>query len=82
MTKTSKLTELEIMLQQFDYGYDHSDDHDYWLKVDQSKKKISELLKELYSTIESRHKNAAEIDRIFKLYWNSQYINWKKYFKV
>ena len=72
----SKLTELEIMLQQFDYGYDHSDDHDYWLKVDQSKAKISELLKELYSS------NTTAIDYMFKLYWNSQYINWKKYFKV
>lgn len=76
MIKTSKLTELEIMLQQFDYGYDHSDNHDYWLKVDQSKSKISELLKELYSS------NTTEIDSMFKLYWNSQYINWKKYFKV
>ena len=74
--KTSKLTELEIMLQQFDYGYDHSDDHDYWLKVDQSKSKISELLKELYSS------NTTAIDNMFKLYRNSQYINWKKYFKV
>ncbi len=74
--KTSKLTELEILLQQFDYGYDHSDDHDYWLKVDQSKSKISELLKELYSS------NTIEIDNMFKLYWNSQYINWKKYFKI
>lgn len=72
----NKLTELEIMLQQFDYGYDHSDDHDYWLKVDQSKSKISELLKELYSS------NTTAIDNMFKLYWNSQYINWKKYFKV
>lgn len=72
----SKLTELEIMLQQFDYGYDHSDDHDYWLKVDQSKSKISELLKELYPN------NTTEIDKMFKLYWNSQYINWKKYFKI
>lgn len=76
MIKTSKLTELEILLQQFDYGYDHSDDHDYWLKVDQSKSKISELLKELYSS------NTTAIDNMFKLYWNSQYINWKKYFKV
>jgi len=76
MIKTSKLTELEIMLQQFDYGYDHSDDHDYWLKVDQSKSKISELLKELYPS------NTTEIDKMFKLYWNSQYINWKKYFKI
>ena len=76
MIKTSKLTELEIMLQQFDYGYDHSDDHDYWLKVDQSKSKISELLKELYSS------NTTAIDNMFKLYWNSQYINWKKYFKI
>ena len=76
MIKTSKLTELEILLQQFDYGYDHSDDHDYWLKVDQSKSKISELLKELYSS------NTIEIDNMFKLYWNSQYINWKKYFKI
>lgn len=74
--KTSKLTELEILLQQFDYGYDHSDDHDYWLKVDQSKSKISELLKELYSS------NTTAIDNMFKLYWNSQYINWKKYFKI
>jgi hypothetical protein len=72
----SKLTELEIMLQQFDYRHDHSDDHDYWLKVDQSKSKISELLKELYSS------NTTEIDSMFKLYWNSQYINWKKYFKI
>lgn len=72
----SKITELEIMLQQFDYGYDHSDDHDYWLKVDQSKSKISELLKELYSS------NTTAIDNMFKLYWNSQYINWKKYFKI
>ena len=72
----NKLTELEIMLQQFDYGYDHSDDHDYWLKVDQSKSKISELLKELYSS------NTTAIDNMFKLYWNSQYINWKKYFKI
>lgn len=76
ITKTSKLTELEVLLQQFDYGYDHSDDHDYWLKVDQSKSKISELLKELYSS------NTTAIDNMFKLYWNSQYINWKKYFKV
>ena len=76
MIKTSKLTELEILLQQFDYGYDHSDDHDYWLKVDQSKSKISELLKELYSS------NTTAIDNMFKLYWNSQYINWKKYFKI
>lgn len=72
----SKLTELEIMLQQFDYGYDHSDDHDYWLKVDQSKSKLTELLKELYPN------NTTEIDKMFKLYWNSQYINWKKYFKI
>ena len=76
MIKTSKLTELEILLQQFDYGYDHSDDHDYWQKVDQSKSKISELLKELYSS------NTTAIDNMFKLYWNSQYINWKKYFKI
>lgn len=76
MIKTSKLTELEILLQQFDYGYDHSDDHDYWLKVDQSKSKLSELLKELYSS------NTTAIDSMFKLYWNSQYINWKKYFKI
>lgn len=72
----NNLLTLEIELQQFDYYHDHSDHHAFWKHQTEKKALIEKLVKELYTN------NTEEIDNLFKLYWSSRYINWKKYFNV
>ena len=72
----SKITQLEILIRDWDYYYDYSDDHSIWKKREQTKRNISSMLNKLYST----HRD--EIHQIFKHYWEYSYQNWKTYFNV